>query len=67
MNIKTEYWPKPIPTDKFDYSAYDIDTYDGSEDSNTRNQIGYGRTEIEAIKDLLSILEEYNDEKNVQS
>ena len=47
--------------------AYDIDTYDGSEDSNTRNQIGYGRTEIEAIKDLLSILEEYNDEKNVQS
>ena len=54
MNIKTEYWLKPIPTDKFDYSAYDIDTYDGSEDSNTRNQIGYGRTEIEAIKEALS-------------
>jgi hypothetical protein len=56
--IRTDYWPKPIPTDQYDWSAVDDDTYDGAPDSGNRNQIGYGATEQEAIDDLLSILAE---------
>jgi hypothetical protein len=44
VNIKTEYRPKPIPTDLFDWIAW----YDGREESGC----GYGRTEAEAIDDL---------------
>lgn len=57
MKIRTTYAPPPIPLRQFDWSAVDDDTYDGAEDSGTRNQVGYGRTEQEAIDDLMSILE----------
>jgi hypothetical protein len=58
MRIVTDYWAKPIPDRSFDWSAYDDDTYDGAEDSSNRNHIGYGRTEAEAIADLLRLLDE---------
>lgn len=58
MKIITTYAPPPIPDRRFDWNAIDDDTYDGAEDSRTRDQIGYGRTEAEAIADLLQIIEE---------
>lgn len=57
-DIRTDYWPKPVPSNQYDWSATDWDSYDGAPDSGNRNQIGYGATEAEAIADLLSILEE---------
>jgi len=58
MNIRTKYDPPPIPDRSFDWSAIDDSTYDGAEDSGIRNQIGYGRTQAEAIADLMEILGE---------
>ncbi len=58
MRIRTECTYAPIPDRRFDWSAIDEDTYDGAEDSATRNQIGRGKTERDAIIDLLDILEE---------
>ena len=58
MKIIATYAPPPIPDRNFDWSAIDDDTYDGAEDSRTRNQIGYGRTEDEARADLLAQLED---------
>lgn len=48
MNDKiiTSYDPKPIPMRQFDWSAM-RDGYDGGD------PIGYGRTEEEAIADLI--------------
>jgi len=46
--IITEYWAKPIPPRQFDWTA----TFDGYEPS---GPVGYGRTEQEAIDDLLAI------------
>lgn len=37
-------------------TAIDEDTYDGAPDSATRNQVGVGRTEQEAVEDLASKL-----------
>jgi hypothetical protein len=48
MKIKTEYFAKPIPSRKFDWSAIDDDTYDGP-----GSPVGYGSTEQEAIIDLI--------------
>lgn len=56
MKIVTHYWMKPIPVRSCDWAAYDQDTYDGAPDSHC--PIGYGRTEEEAIKDLLDQIEE---------
>lgn len=53
MKIRTDYWAKPIPDRSFDWSAVDDDTYDGAPDSSTRNQIGHGATEAEAIAELI--------------
>ena len=52
MKIVTHYDPKPIPIRQFDWSAYDDETYDGN------GPCGYGRTEIDAIADLLEQLRE---------
>lgn len=51
MKIVTQYVYPPIPTRDFDWSAVDDETYDEGE------PIGYGRTEIEAIRDLLDQIE----------
>lgn len=49
--IRTEYWAKPIPLRQFDWIA----TYDSDEpDDNGNMRSGEGRTEEEAIADLLT-------------
>jgi hypothetical protein len=58
MKIRTEFVHPPIPDRRFDWSAVDDDTYDGAEDSGNRNMIGYGKTEQEAIADLMAKIEE---------
>lgn len=50
MNIKTVYDPPPIPTDRYDWYAYDADTHDGDP------LIGLGSTEQEAIANLMDVL-----------
>lgn len=40
------------------YYAVDDDSYDGAEDSGTRNDVGRGETEQEAIDDLLRLLDQ---------
>lgn len=58
MRIRTECTFAPISDRRFDWTAVDEDTYDGAPDSSTRSQIGRGRTERDAIIDLLDILED---------
>ena len=58
MKIRTEYVYPPIPDRSMDWSAVDEDTYDGAPDSGNRHQVGRGRTEHEAIADLLTQLED---------
>lgn len=53
MKIVTDYWAKPIPDRKFDWSAIDDDTYDGP-----GCPIGYGATEEAARDDLLEQIAE---------
>ena len=55
MRIKTRNIYPPIPLRNFDRCAYDDETYCCPE---CRSPVGDGRTEQEAIDDLLSILEE---------
>ncbi len=57
MKIVTSYDFPPIPDRNFDWSAIDEDTYDGAIDSATRHCIGRGKTEAEAIADLMLLLE----------
>lgn len=46
--IVTDYWPKPVPSRSFDWSAV-RHSYDGD------SMIGYGSTEAEAIEDLIAL------------
>jgi hypothetical protein len=48
MNIQTSYDPPPIPIREFDWRAIDDDTYSGP-----GSLIGFGKTEAEAVADLL--------------
>ena len=57
IKIHTNFEFPPVPWRHDDWSAV-TDDYDGAEDSGNRYQIGRGRTEEEAIKDLLAILED---------
>jgi hypothetical protein len=50
LRISTEFVFPPIPDRRFDWSAVDADTYDEG------SPIGWGRTEAEAIRDLISQL-----------
>jgi len=47
MTLSTSYWAKPIPDRRYDWSAWDDDTYEGV------GRMGWGRTEQEAVEDLL--------------
>jgi hypothetical protein len=49
--IKTEYDPKPIPVRDFDWIA----CYENCDEN---DYIGYGKTEQEAINDLLSNIDD---------
>jgi|688.fasta_scaffold316540_2 hypothetical protein len=53
MKIVTDYWQKPMPIRDHDWSAIDDETYSGEE----TDCIGYGKSEIEAIRDLLDQIE----------
>jgi hypothetical protein len=59
MKIVTEFWRKPIPLRKFDWSAIDDSTYDGD----GCHPIGHGATEAEAIQDLLDQIEEKENDR----
>lgn len=50
LAIRTDYWRKPGPSDKFDWVAV-FDDYEPGK------PVGYGATEKEARLDLLSYLE----------
>jgi len=58
MNIVTSHDFAPIPDRSCDWSAVDGDTYDGAPDTHPPHPIGRGRTEAEAIADLLKQIEE---------
>jgi len=49
LKIRPDYWPKPIPLRQFDWSAV-TDNYEPGD------PVGYGRTQDEAIADLLELL-----------
>jgi len=55
--INTDYWAKPIPLRDFDWTAT-FDDYDYAPDETYHHPIGYGRTEQDAINDLLSQVED---------
>lgn len=50
MKIVTRYWPKPIPMRCFDWEAC-------SSDYDMGDPIGYGKTEGEAIDNLLELID----------
>lgn len=52
--IQTTYWPKPIPTDAFDWSAV-TDNYEPD------GPVGYGASEEAAVRDLKEQLEASDD------
>jgi hypothetical protein len=54
MKIRTDYWPKPIPIRRFDWTAVNDAVYDGS----PGQPVGCGTTEAEAIADLQRLLRE---------
>jgi hypothetical protein len=55
MTIITRHWNKPIPLRQFDWEAW----RDGDEpNDNGQMLVGYGRTESEAITDLIEQLED---------
>lgn len=53
LKIRTNFEYPPIPLRDYDWSAVDDDTYEP--DSN--RPVGWGRTEAQAIEDLLERLE----------
>ena len=56
MKLRTSYDYGGPP--ELDWTAIDEDTYDGAPGSRTRNQVGHGRTEQDAIRMLMEILED---------
>lgn len=61
LKVVTNYWRKPGPTDKFDWSA----SFDDHEpDDNGNMMVGYGATEEDAIDDLL---DQYEDQQECEA
>ena len=61
MKISTEYWAKPIPDRSCDWSAIDSSTHDCDADQDgffSTHPMGHGRTEAEAIADLLEQIDD---------
>ena len=56
MKIETNYNPKPIHDRRFDWEAIDAETYDYD------GPIGRGKTEYEAIANLLEQVEDVCDD-----
>ena len=53
MKIRTEYYPKPIPIRSFDWTAIDEDNEEACVEACV---VGYGKTEEEAVRDLLEMI-----------
>lgn len=53
MKIKTGFINPPISDRKYDWIAFDDETYGGEES----DVVGYGKDEIAAIRDLLDNIE----------
>lgn len=50
--VRTSYWTKPVPSDKFDWQA----VFDDDEpDDDGRMMVGHGATEAEAIDELIDV------------
>ena len=60
MKIRTDHVFPPIPDRSMDWSAIDEDSYDGAPDTHPPCPVGWGRTEAEAVADLLEQMEEQN-------
>jgi hypothetical protein len=58
MNIRTIHICPPIPIRRYDWCAYNGDTFDAE---SSKSLVGYGCTEQEAIADLLQLIAEAND------
>lgn len=61
MKIATEFVYPPIPNRDFDWQAIDADTFDAEYIdgvAHTSCPVGHGRTEAEAIADLLEKIED---------
>ncbi|MDR5728041.1 MAG: hypothetical protein RB191_11510 [Terriglobia bacterium] len=56
VKIRTDHVFPPIPVRHMDWAAIDDNTYDGAEDAS--DPVGRGATELEAIEDLLTQIEE---------
>ena len=54
VSIKTYYNPPPIPQRNYDWAAIDDSTYGGE----PSDPVGFGKTEEEAIRDLLDQITE---------
>jgi hypothetical protein len=54
MKIRTDFVYPPIPLRTFDWCAVDDDTYEGD----SRDLIGWGATEQQAIDDLKQQMED---------
>jgi len=55
MKLRTEHVFPPIPDRRFDWAAYDEDSYDADCDDTgyfSHSIVGYGRTEADAIDDF---------------
>ena len=51
MRIVVDQIDPPVPSQAFDFMAYDADTYDGAPDAGPQI-VGFGRTREEAIMDF---------------
>jgi hypothetical protein len=60
--INTDGWVKPIPCREFDWYA-SLDSYDYCTETGGSSPVGTGRTEQEAIADLLERLEELQEDE----
>lgn len=61
MKVTTSFICPPIPIRSMDWSAIDSNTYDADCDQDgffSRDPVGYGATEAEAIADLMEQLNE---------
>lgn len=59
--IITEYWAKPIPLRQFDWSAVRDGYEPPDSDGVGGGLVGWGRTEQEAIDDLIALEDERED------
>lgn len=63
MKLVTQHVYPPIPDRRWDWCAWDEDTYDGAEDSNC--VVGWGATEEEARKDFMELWQDREEQREL--